>query len=291
MRLALTLLACLLASPAAHAWGDDGHRIVGQIAWDALTPTAREAVTALLAPGDFGTLAEAATWPDVYARTAPAYAWANPRHYISTAPGSEHVTATGVNCADDGVHGPACVVGAIGYYAARLNDPALTRDDHVEALRFLAHFVGDLHMPLHVFHVDGRGGTLTAVSYDHAAPEPIHLVWDVRLISTEVADLRAPAPTWTDLAAKLEVDLGVHASTAAMSRPDLTGGDVQHSVTAAALTWAEESYTLARRADLFGFDADATLPRRYDLLTRPIVDARLQQAGVRLAAVLNAIYP
>ena len=290
MRLALTLLGCLLASPAAHAWGDDGHRIVGQIAWDALTPTAREAVADLLPPGDFDTLADAATWADVYARTDPNYAWANPRHYVSTAPGSEHVTATDANCADDGVHGPACVVGAIGYNAARLNDPTLSHDDHVEALRFLAHFVGDLHMPLHTFHPDGRGGTLTSVSYRHGDPKPIHLLWDVDLISTQLAALPGAGPTWADLAARLEVDLEVRGQATVAWRPDLQGGDLRGAVTAAALGWADESYALARRDDLFGFGAGAALPRRYDRLTRPIVDARLQQAGVRLAAILNEVY-
>ncbi len=290
MRLALTLLACLLASPAAHAWGDDGHRIVGQIAWDSLTPTAREAVSALLPPGDFDTLADAATWADVYARTDPAYAWANPRHYVGTAPGSEHVTATDANCADDGAHGPACVVGAIGHFAARLNDPALSHDDHVEALRFLAHFVGDLHMPLHTFHLDGRGGTLTPVTYRHGDPKSIHLVWDVDLIATQLAALPGAGPTWTDLAARLEVDLEVRGQSTDAWRPDLQGSDLRGAVTAAALGWADESYALAGRDDLFGFGGDAALPRRYDRLTRPFVDVRLQQAGVRLAAILNTIF-
>jgi hypothetical protein len=290
LRLGLTLLACLLTAPAAHAWGDDGHRIVGQIAWDGLTPTAREAVAALLPRGDFDTLADAATWPDVYARTDPAYAWANPRHYVSTAPGSAHVSATDANCADDGTHGPACVVGAIAHYAARLQDRSLTVAEHVEALRFLAHFVGDLHMPLHVFHPDGRGGTLTSVRYRRADPKPIHMVWDVDLIATQLAALPGAAPTWADQAARLEVELEVRRGAVDAWRPNLQGGDLRASVTAAALGWADESYALALRDDLFGFGAGDELPRRYDRATQPLVDTRLQQAGVRLAAILNAVY-
>lgn len=51
-----------------------------------------------------------------------------------------------------------CVVSAIHRYSDVLRDQNATRKKKVEALKFLVHFVGDLHQPPHVSRAKDRGG-------------------------------------------------------------------------------------------------------------------------------------
>ena len=50
-----------------------------------------------------------------------------------------------------------CVVDRIAYWEERLGDPKLDRADRATALKFIVHFIGDLHQPFHALGV-GRGG-------------------------------------------------------------------------------------------------------------------------------------
>ncbi len=52
-----------LVAPKARAWGDDGHRVVGELAWRRLSPAAQAAVGEALTDPGYESLAEAATWP------------------------------------------------------------------------------------------------------------------------------------------------------------------------------------------------------------------------------------
>lgn len=42
-----------------------------------------------------------------------------------------------------------CVVDRIEIFKQVLSDSNVSRDDHIEALKFLVHFVGDVHQPFH----------------------------------------------------------------------------------------------------------------------------------------------
>src|SRR5512140_3288141 len=57
-------LALAMVAPKARAWGDDGHRVVGELAWRRLSPVAQTAVSEALTEHGYESLAEAATWPD-----------------------------------------------------------------------------------------------------------------------------------------------------------------------------------------------------------------------------------
>src|ERR1043165_8231064 len=130
------------------AWGATGHKVVAQIAYDHLTPKAKAGVDTLLAGS---TLAEFSVWPDQI-KNDPAWAWTKPWHYVNTPEG-----ATGFkmerDCPDEG-----CVVRGIQRYEAELKDTAKSLEDRQRALKFLAHYVGDIHQPLHVGHAKDKGG-------------------------------------------------------------------------------------------------------------------------------------
>lgn len=251
-------LAALAPSAPASAWGHEGHRIVAEIAWAELTPDAKHAVRALLPPGRYGTLHEAATWADRDARRNPHYAWLAKLHYVRTDPDDRSVDAP-----DDCV----CVLAAITRFDREAGDPDAPLQRRIEALRLVAHFVGDVHQPLHVGGPDGHGGTRVEVRFD-GRPHDLHWVWDTGLIRRQLA-----GGDWRRWAQQLAASI-TDEERARWTR-DL-----------APRAWADESLALARRHTDQTRDGER-LPKRYLGDKIPVVALRLKQAGVRLAALLN----
>ena len=123
----------------------------GAIAWSYLTPTAKAAVAKLLENDGDGTLSEAATWADRI-KSDRKWDWAKPLHYANVQAGAETFDLKR-DCPESG-----CVVSAIIKYRDVLSDKKATDAKKLEALKFIAHFVGDIHQPLHVSRAKDRGG-------------------------------------------------------------------------------------------------------------------------------------
>lgn len=167
--------AGLASLPAAHAWGAAGHEIVATIAQIHLHPTVLAEVCSILYPGaqltDGGSppchLSRVATWAD-QVRRQPKYRATGPLHYIGSK--DDHPSGT---CAFPGEHGWAGkpdvnVLGAIRNTTGILEDYVLggaRADSAEEAMKFLIHFLGDMHMPLHLTGRD-RGGNSVRVAFD-----------------------------------------------------------------------------------------------------------------------------
>lgn len=259
LRIALVLLAVLSPSPAA-GWGPNGHRIVGEIAWRELRPETRRSVRALLPRGRYDTLAEAATWADTFAREQDGYAWLAPLHYVDVPPDARRV--------EEG-RGCRCVVGAILEYADVLGDPARPHAERVDALRLVAHFVGDVHQPLHVSHPDGSGGATVRVRLGGERTQ-LHAAWDSGFLRLHLA--RAGL-RWRRYAADLE-----QAIPAKERRTWAAARDPR--------AWADESLALARR-HAFGVRSGTAFGPEASAAAIGVIERRLQQAGVRLAALLD----
>ncbi len=146
LRLLLPLLLVLLLPLDLQAWGREGHRLIAEIAERRLNQKALAAVAALLGPGE--TLQSVSAWAD---EVRPDRKETTTWHYINiplTAPKADYRTycpATG------------CVAGIIGEMESRLRNPSLSKKERYEALKFLVHFVGDLHQPLHCGDRGDRG--------------------------------------------------------------------------------------------------------------------------------------
>lgn len=252
-RLAAAL--CLLAlPPVAVAYGPAGHAIAGRAAEALLCAPAREAVADL---ADGASLAEIGRWADTI-RSDPRYEASAPWHYM--------------NIADDGaiaayVHPPeGDVLWAITHFRARLADDGLARAERLEALRFLTHFVVDIHQPLHVGRAADRGGNTIDVVHDGETLN-LHRFWDSGALELDGGGIAGYAAELVPLARRLDAER-------APGTPEL---------------WADESLEL--RAQVYGFEPGAReLPadyvRRAEVLTR----MRLAQAARRLAATLNGIF-
>jgi hypothetical protein len=278
-RTAVTILAVfviLLSSlDLLQAWGGQGHRLVGLIAAERLTPIAKQNVAWLL---DGQTLAAVSSWADTLTsdQVQTSY-W----HYLNIPP-----EASGYDRDRDCPKQPGaaagarndrwrdCVVDRIAYWEERLGDPKLDRADRATALKFIVHFIGDLHQPFHALGV-GRGGNDVKVrvfgeancSNDPAKPNPcnLHSVWDGRLIARRNLDDRQ----YVAALQKLIVEKGFG------SQPPGTPAQ-----------WAEQSFRLAKEALV---TPDTNIDEGYYRRHITVIDDRIALAGVRLAAVLNQV--
>lgn len=266
LALALALaVAVAWAAPPAHAWSPDGHRITGEVAWRVMAPKTKESLRALLRDE---TLADAAAWADRReVRGDPRNAWITPLHYVNVDPGATRVRV-GRDC--------GCVVGAIEQQLERLRDPRESSKTRREALRLLAHFVGDVHQPLHVSHPDGRGGNEVDVVFD-GRDTNLHRLWDGGLLERRLRELgRRRGGRWRAFA---------HALADRAPPADAQRWREARDPRA----WADESLALARRHTFAVRDGDRLGDAYYEA-TRSAVAERLAQAGFRLAAALDGVF-
>lgn len=252
------LLAWLALPAGAMAWGEDGHHIVADIAHRELTPVAAEQVKALLVDE---TLVDVATWADEV-RSRRQYRWSAPLHYVNVPPGAERFEF------DRDCPTGECVVGAIHRYLGVLRDPRAERAQRVEAIKFLVHFVGDVHQPLHVSYERDRGGNDIKVEFFHDRTN-LHTVWDSLLI-------RHAKRPWKEYAERLYTHI----------TPDQRK---QWTAKLDPAEWATESFRLAV-SNAYVVPTDGELGQAYFDRNLPVVEQRLSMAGIRLGALLNAIF-
>jgi hypothetical protein len=255
------LLVVALPPRPARAWGREAHRASARLAETRLSASARAAVRELLEPGE--TLADASTWADEHSRDIPGSAsW----HFVNVP-----ISAARYDrrfCARRG-----CVVSKIGEYRRVLAEADASRAERREALRFLVHFVQDVHQPLHVGDRDDRGGNNLQVRFMGEGSN-LHRVWDSGLLFHAHTNERA-------LVREIEA-LATPEQAERWSR-----GTVED--------WANESLEAAKRAYLLpGTDRPIepgdTLGRDYLEANLPVVRRRVAQSGVRVALVLNQLW-
>jgi hypothetical protein len=138
-------------------------------------------------------------------------------------------------------------------------------------LRFLIHFVGDVHQPLHAADNRDKGGNATRVILEGRRTN-LHAVWDVDMV-------RALGRSPEGISAQLE--------------REITPADMRMWQMGSGLNWAIESFRIASReiyaklGGTGGTDAPIILPREYPTEESATVRQQLEKAGVRLAWALN----
>jgi hypothetical protein len=289
--IAVVIVVTLCSSlERSHAWGGQGHRLVGLIAAGRLTPAARQQVAWLL---DGQSLADVASWADTFTseQVQTSY-W----HYLNIPPEASGYDRDrdcprqpGTNAGSRNDRWRDCVVDRIGYWEERLGNPKLDRADRATALKYIVHFIGDLHQPFHALGV-GRGGNDVTVRVfgqadcgpstssgppraesragnDPTRPSPcnLHSVWDSLLIARRNLDDRQ----YVEALQKLIVDKRFGSQA--------PGTPAQ---------WAEQSFKLAKEALV---RPDTNIDEAYFRRHIGVIDDRLALGGVRLAADLNRI--
>lgn len=287
---ALVFAAALtLGAHRAEAWGPYGHAIVADIAQSRLTPQAQAEVTKLLALEHHQTLDQVASWPDTIGHVPPekggmpqTLRW----HYVDTE--AKFATYDRMrDCGDD-----ICVTEKLPEMEKRLSDPAATPEDRLTALKWVVHLVGDLHQPLHAAERDhDKGGNMVRVSYfgqDRQGHENLHSLWDEGIMDHERHLVVGPHYSIDFAKAREEADrlnAAITPGQAAFWSGSLSASTMHDSV----VQWTDESHGLARSIAYGALPPGKTkdLGAAYTSIAFPVIETRLQQAGVRLADVLN----
>jgi len=252
----LLALMALLAPSKALAWGAEGHEIVAAIALRQLTPAARSQVGRLL--GGPVMMVHDATWADEIRDSRPETgAW----HYVDIPLWAGSYEASR-DCGDGD-----CVVAQIEDDLRVLSNRRAPDAARAEALRFLIHFVADVHQPLHAEDNDDKGGNQVHLRLGRERAS-LHKLWDV-----DVVEPLGPDPD----------------AVAEIITRDLSPGQRHDWQAGAAARWANESHAIAREHIYppLGGARDLRLPRDFADREAPLARILLAKAGVRLAWLLN----
>jgi hypothetical protein len=291
MKIIVTVLglAILTVAPQrASAWGDDGHKTVALIAQHHLTPATKKKIDAMLA-ADTDSLtqhdfASAATWADKYRDSnnrRDHYVQTRDWHFadmeiegadISTACFGRFPLPAGTLASNRPPK--ACVIDKAQQFTDELAAPGTDAEERLFALKFLLHFVGDMHQPLHSSDNHDQGGNLVTVTADgikHKAKDELNGYWDTQFVD----------------------------GIGGKSPPTLAKSLIKDITPAQVTSWSAGSFEecameafMISKTDTYGSpplskDAPQHLDADYVQRAEKDVAQQLSKAGVRLASVLN----
>lgn len=261
-RIAVATACLLLLSSPAMAWGPRGHRLVADLADAGLTPHARAQVDSLLAGEREPTLAGIANWADQLREHDPDLGRRSARwHYVNI--GESGCTYEAARDCPGG----DCVVEAIRAQAAILADPARPVAARRQALKFVVHFVGDIHQPMHAGYGHDRGGNTVQINQPDGTRDGygsnLHRLWDSGLFR----DMdESEAAQRTRLLAEVPTP-----------GPAVTAAD--------AALWAEAACRIATTDGVY--PPRPRIDARYIATWRPVAERQIVLGGAHLATVLN----
>lgn len=247
----------LIIASNAFAWGTEGHQVVAQIAEMHLTAKARKTIGQILGPQN--SLVSVSTWAD---EIRPSHPDTAPWHYIDIP-----LKASTIDPEKD-CPGGNCVTGAITRFLKILRNSSSTISDKSEALKFVVHFIGDFHQPLHCADDRDRGGTDLAVTFFGESTN-LHSVWD-----TLVIERINPDPD----------------SYAMRLNSEITDSHITAWEQGNIDDWALENHEVAQRVAYGALPVGDNLGTDYFQIAAPVVNLQLQKAGIRLAFILNQLF-
>ncbi|WVQ80652.1 hypothetical protein IAT38_002757 [Cryptococcus sp. DSM 104549] len=181
MKIPILALALASALPTALAWGAAGHEMVATIAQIHLHPSTRAKLCDILPAEANCHLAPIAAWADTIRNR---YRGTAPMHYVN--PKLDHPQD---HC-EFGEHGwineDVNVITAIQNFTRTVMEGKAGKDVDIP-LRFLVHFMGDMHQPLHLTGRDkGGNGAMMLFEGRH---RNLHSVWDSGIITKNIREL------------------------------------------------------------------------------------------------------
>jgi len=302
----LYLLVLLFWPTAAQAWGCKGHQTVALIAEKHLTPEARQWVLKLLSENPIDpklnrycggasrdAMADASTWADDVRGERKNGPW----HYIDIPRGSKRGPLEPF-CGQEG-----CVTRAISEQLAILKDPKADAVKRAEALRYIIHFVGDLHQPLHTVTNADEGGNCVPVKYFRRGPHEhnysfspnLHSIWDTAILERD-AEGADPAEYAETLDAQFAADIegwqkaGIHVDEWVWEGYDFAENVVYGDLTPkvaiepnVVLHSCSDDNNIGERL----LHQNITAGEAYQEKAASVTEKRIAEGGVRLAMILN----
>lgn len=295
LRLGMVFAVLASLSSTAQAWGAGGHMIVAQIAYDKISaedPAAKAEIDRLIAiqiapasiTANSPDFVNASHWADDV-RPLDGFKQTAGEHFIDY-PFSQDGTTLPSDLpeADN-------VIVALTKYVGILRSNVADDQTRAQALRFVIHFVGDAHQPLHCAtrvsagSAEGdRGGNEVTIRHTVGNTHPavkLHSFWDGGLDSfpKEGAHFSPPSldeipPAAAAIQAKFTLD-----------EKWKDGGPFNYA------DWADESRNIAENFVYQGIAEGEAPSDDYVTKGADIAQYRVLTAGYRLAALLEAIWP
>lgn len=235
-----------------------------------LNPAAKAEVQKLLGSQ---TLADVASWADSQKAGTP-YWHTSWYHFEKMDDGVNFIPH--LRQLDEDKRKKGGIIGAILIAQKTLRSDRSSQLEREVALKFLVHFIGDLHQPLHSGRPEDKGGVTIDVEWFNRKTS-LHGVWDTSMILTGHEDL------FTDPSATADYPK-IYARWLAQQyrnwRPDpQTVMNVEG--------WLHESLQLRPRAYVKTYESDQ---REYTRRNLDVIDQRIYAAAYRLAQNLNSIF-
>jgi S1/P1 Nuclease len=288
------------------AWGCKGHQTVALIAEKQLTPQARQLIEKLLSENPVDPqlkricgnstrdlMADASTWPDDVRKNLKNGPW----HYIDIPRGASRGPLAPF-CGSDG-----CIIQAIADQLNELKDKNADPRARADAVRYLIHFVGDLHMPLHASTNNDEGGNCVPIRYfrrrpqeQHGAYTPnLHALWDTAIVERDMEG--AEPPEYAEFLTQIfSTDFakwqaaGIHIDEWTWESHDLAENIVYGALIPKVPVEVPATVHACTDANNIGermMGLHLFAGQSYQEAAAPIVEERITQAGVRLAMILN----
>lgn len=256
-RFSIALIFSFSAS-FSYAWGVLGHRIVGEIAYSYLTPKARKNIGLLLGTE---TMAMSSNWPD-FIKSDHQYDYLYNWHFLNVPPSLKEDEFMKYITNDTAINAYTKIM----FLKKELENNVADKATKVMYLKLLIHIVGDVHQPLHLGHVDDKGGNTIKVTWFNE-PSNIHQVWDEKLINFQQL-------SYTEYVRAINFISPEERKT--WQKKPLS-------------EWFYESYELAQLV-YKDVQQDDKLSYNYNFKYITILNHQLLKGGVRLAGILNEIF-
>jgi hypothetical protein len=305
-RLCFVMFVLSFGCEASWAWGCKGHQTVALIAEKQLTPQARQSVEKLLSENPVDPqvkrycgnvtrdlMADASTWADDVRGERKNGPW----HYIDIPRGASRGPLAQF-CGSNG-----CVTQAIAEQVAILKNKNADPRARAEALRYVIHFVGDLHMPLHATTNNDEGGNCVPVRYFRRWPQEhhdsftpnLHGLWDTAILERDMEGAE-PSEYVEFLSAIFAAEIpkwqaeGIHVDDWAWESHDFAETIVYGALVPKVPVETPVEVHSCADANHIGermLHLNIFAGENYQQAAAPIVEQRLAQAGTRLALILN----
>ncbi|MGZ5246366.1 MAG: S1/P1 nuclease [Flavitalea sp.] len=169
------LILSLLYIPAdLFAWGANGHRITGQIAFNHLSNKAKRNIAEILGNES---MAYATNWAD-FIKSDTNFNYLSSWHYINLKSGLDSASVQEfLKQEQNGTN----IYSKILWLSGELKKKDISNDTKKFYLRLLIHFVGDIHQPMHTGRPDDLGGNRINITWFNE-PSNLHRLWDDQLI-------------------------------------------------------------------------------------------------------------
>lgn len=250
------LLGLLMCPMVLKAWGPQGHRIIASVAYDYLSKKARKQVDQIL--GVRGMIYYS-TWPDEI-KSDTIYPHSFVWHFQDLDSGmtDSALVATLTDYPEQG--------GRLWFALDSLTDALRNNPKDDVTLRFVVHLLGDRFCPMHIAHMEDKGGNKVKMNWFNT-PVNLHKVWDECIIDYYNYSYQEYAQMLRDKYGDSRT------SVERQSREDELRHtyDMTERIYQYQQTWSGSAYKYA-----------------YDWQNE--MNGQLYAAGVKLAVLLNSIY-